>query len=178
MPITSADIFFRLAGGAANTDPNASLGGAISTAGGGAIVDNVANNLWDDVTGDEAAAGDTEFRGLYVKNNHGSLTLTGAVIWFDGAGTAAPASASRNFDMAVAAEAMNVSMATIANESAVPATVSFTRPTTKAGGLQLNGSTGLTAGSYRGVWIRRVVTAAAVAANDTVSIRAEGDTLP
>jgi hypothetical protein len=178
MPIAASDIQFRLSGGAANVDPNLSLGGIISTAGGGAIADNVANNLWDDVTGDEAAAGDTEYRGIYIKNNHGSLTLQGAVIWFDGTAGSAPSSASRNFDMAIAAEAVSVSMATIANESAVPATVSFTRPTTKAGGLQLNSTTGLIAAAYRGVWIKRAIIAAAAAANDTVSIRVEGDTLP
>lgn len=178
MAIASSDIQFRLSGGAGVTDPALSLGGAISTAGGGAIADNVANNLWDDVSGDEAAAGDTEYRGIYVKNNHGSLTLQGAVIWFDGSGGSVPSSASRNFDMAIAAEAVNVTMATIANESAAPATVTFSRPTSKAGGLQLNSSTGLAAGAYRGVWLRRAVLAGAPAASDTVSIRAEGDTLP
>lgn len=178
MPIASSDIKYRLSGGAANTTPASSLGGALSTAGGGVITDNVANNLWDDVSGDEAAAGDIEYRGIYVRNEHGTLTLQGAVIWFDGSGGTAPSNASRNFDMAIAAEAVSTAMATIANESTAPATVSFTRPTTKAGGLQLNGGTGLAANAYRGVWVRRTILAGATAANDNVSVRVEGDTLP
>jgi hypothetical protein len=48
VPIVAADIHLRLSGGAANTNANASLGGAKSST---SIVDNVLNNLWDNVTG-------------------------------------------------------------------------------------------------------------------------------
>lgn len=45
MPIVAADIVFRYSGGAANVDPNASLGGARSTAGGGVIDNAVLHDL-------------------------------------------------------------------------------------------------------------------------------------
>jgi len=139
-----------------------------------AIADATNNNLFDDVSGAESATGDTEYRGFYVRNNHGTLTLQDARIYI----SSATSSADTEFDIAIAAEAMNVTMATIANESTAPATVSFTRPTTYAGGLQLNAATGLTAGSNRGVWIKRTVNAAAAAAADTGTLKVEGDTAP
>jgi hypothetical protein len=83
MAITASDIEYRLSGGAANTSPAAALGGAMSTAGGGVITSAALNNLWDDVSGAEAAAGDIEYRCIYVKNAHGSLTWQSVVIWID-----------------------------------------------------------------------------------------------
>ena len=48
---------WRLSGGAANTNPLASLGGIMSTS------TAAGSNIFDDVTGDEGAAGDVEYRG-------------------------------------------------------------------------------------------------------------------
>ena len=83
MPIVTGDLLYRRSGGASNTTPAASLGGAMSTVSGGIITSGTANDVWDDVTAPEAAAGDTEYRGLYLHNNHGSLTLQTSGIWID-----------------------------------------------------------------------------------------------
>jgi hypothetical protein len=171
MPIASADIVFRLSGGAANVAPASSLGGARSTAGGGVITSAVANNLWDDVSGDESATGDTEYRGIYVLNNHGSLTLQNAKVWID----SLTSSAQTEFDIALAGEGLNGTMETVASESAAPAGETFTRPVTKAAGLSLGN---IPFGQHYGIWIKRTVDAGAAAANDTGSIRVEGDTAP
>jgi hypothetical protein len=171
MSITTSDLEYRVSGGAANTDPALSLGGAMGTAGGSVITDNVSNNLWDDVTGDEASAGDVEYRGFYIKNKHGSLTWQSVFFWI----SSLTSSSDTEFDVALAAEAVNTSMATIANESTAPATVTFTRPTTKSGGLSIGN---VPAGQYKGLWIRRTVTAGAAAASDTGTVRCEGDTAP
>lgn len=158
MPIVSTDIkLYASTGG---------VGGAIT---GTEIVGGTANNLFDDVSSGEASAGDIEYRGFYVKNTHGSLALQNAVVWID----ALTASSSTEFDIALAAEAVNVTMATIANESTAPATVSFTRPTTLGGGLAIGN---IPAGQSKGIWIRRTVTAGASAASDSGSIRVDGDT--
>lgn len=171
MPIVSTDIEYRLSGGASNTSPAAALGGAMSTVGGGVITSGSANNLWDDVTGDESAAGDTEYRGFYVKNNHGTLTWQNVVIWID----SLTSSSDTEFDIALADEAVNSAMETIANESTAPSGPSFSRPTTKAAGLSIGN---IPAGQYKGIWIKRTVTAGAAAANDSGSVRCEGDTGP
>src|SRR5262245_4328854 len=115
MPITATDILFPLSGGAANSDPNAALGGAPSSTQAGAT-------LFDDVTGAESAAGDTEYRGVYVKNNHGSLTWQQVKVWI----SADTPSADTDADIALAAEAVNVNMASIANENTAPGSVTFT----------------------------------------------------
>jgi hypothetical protein len=139
-----------------------------------AIVDASNNNLYDDVTGAESLAGSTEYRGFYVRNNHGTLTLQDARLYI----SSLTSSADTEFDIAAAAEAMNVDMATIANETTAPATVTFSRPTTYTAGLQANGSTGITAGSRKGFWIKRTVSAGAAAAADAGTLKLEGDTAP
>lgn len=170
-PIVGTDIQWRLSGGAANANVNAALGGAMSST---SITDASNNNLFDDVSGAESLAGSIEYRGFYVRNNHGTLTLQDARIYISSATT----SADTEFDIAIAVEAVNVTMATIANETTAPATVSFTRPTTYTGGLQINAATGLAAAANRGVWIRRTVNASAAAAADAGTIKVEGDTAP
>jgi hypothetical protein len=138
------------------------------------ITDNVDNNLFDDVSGVESAAGDIEYRGFYVLNNHGTLALSDARIYI----SALTSSTTTEIDLGIAVEAVNVNMASIANESTAPGSVTFTRPTTYAGGLAINSTTGLVAGARRGIWIRRTVDAASPAALDTGTIKVEGDTLP
>lgn len=169
MAIVAADILFPYSGGAANTSANACLGGIISTAGGGLLDDNVANDLFDDVTSAEQAAGDVEYRGVYCRNNHGTLTLQDARAY---------TTTQAELDIGVAVEAVSVTMATIANESTAPTSVTFSRPANYAAGLQLNGSTGLAPAAYRGIWVRRTITAgAASGTRSTETIAVEGATL-
>lgn len=169
MSIVGSDIQFRYSGGAANVDPNACLGGAISTAGAGVIDDAVLHDLFDAVSSAEASAGDTEYRGFYIKNAHATLPLTDARIYFT--------TASDDLDLAIGGEAVDVSLEVIANESAAPVGEVFTHPTTYAGGLNLNSTTGLVAGSYKGVWLRRVIPGSATAESaHSETVKVEGDT--
>lgn len=170
MPIASSDLQMRLSGGAANSDPNASLGGVMSST---AVTSGASNNLWDDVSGSESSAGDIEYRGFYWRNGHGTLTLQSAVTWIDALTT----SADTEFDIALAAEAVGATMASIADESTAPSSVTFSRPTSKATGLSI-GNMAPGDGGRKGVWIRRTVNAGAAAASDSGSVRLEGDTNP
>ena len=170
MPIVAGDIVYRLSGGASNTSPAASLGGAMSTVGGGVITSGAANNLWDDVSSAEASAGDIEYRGFYVFNNHATLTWENVVVWID----SLTSSGDTEFDIKLAAAAVNSAMVTIADESTTPGDAgSFTRPTSKGAGLSIGN---IPAQQYKGIWIRRTVNSSASAANDSGSIRCEGDT--
>lgn len=154
---------WRLSGGAANTDPNLSLGGVMSTS------TTAGSTFFDNVTGDESAAGDIEYRGVYVLNN-GDVDLQSAFVWIQ----SNTPDTDTTVAMALAAEGTNATMATIANENTAPATVSFTTPSTKAGGLSIGT---LAAGQRYGVWTRRTVNAGAAAFNnDTFTLRVEGDT--
>lgn len=171
MSIISSEIEYRLSGGTGNTSPNAALGGAMSTAAGGVITTAVLDNLFDDVSGTETAAGDIEYRGFYVKNANATLTWQTVVTWIDQLTT----SADDEFDIGLDPAAVNSAMTTIANESTAPVGVTFTRPVTKGTGLAIGN---IPAGQFKGIWIRRTVNAGAAAVSgDNGSVRAEGDTL-
>jgi len=166
MPIATTDLHVRLSGGAANADPNASLGGAKST------TTDAGATIFDDVSGAESAAGDTEYRGVYLSNEHGSLTYMAPKVWV---GTDTP-SADTDADVALAAEGVNVAMASIANENTAPASVTFTNAAVSfATGLSI---ADIPAGQFKGVWLKRVVNAGAAATTDSFTINFQGDTNP
>ncbi len=164
MPIASSDIQYRLSGGAANSNPAASLGGAKSSTAAGATI-------FDDVSAAESAAGDTEYRCIYVHNNHGSLTLQNAVIWIQ---TNTP-SGDTTVAIALGGEGLNGTAETVANENTAPAGESFSSPASKGAGLSLGN---IPAGQHYPVWVRRTVNAGAAAAADSFTLRVEGDTGP
>ena len=169
MAIVAADIDYHLSGGAANSDVNASLGGARSSV---ELVDNTDNNLFDDVSGDEHTAGRTEYRCIYVKNSHGSLTLSGAKVWRS---SHSPGS-DTTVAIGVGTAAVNGTEQTVANETTAPSGVTFsTAATDRSSGLALGD---LPAGQHKAVWIRRVVTAGSTPqAAASVGVQAGGDTL-
>lgn len=175
MAIVASDIVYRLsvvtasAGDTTAGTPATSLGDQVSTT---AITTATLNNLFDDVSGAEAAAGDIEYRCIFVLNNHGSLTLQGAKVGITSQ-TAGGGTIDFGLDpAAVSAKGLgSAQAATIANESSAPAGVSF------AGTEQTIGD--LAPGQVKGIWLRRTVTAGAGALNpDGVIMYVNGDTLP
>lgn len=164
MPIVSTDIKYRLSGGASNTDPAAALGGAKSSA-------DAASTIFDDVSSAEATAGDIEYRCVYVHNNHGTLTLLGAKIWIQ---TQTP-SADTDVAIGLGSSAVNGTEQTVANEGTAPTSVTFSAPSSFAGGLTIGD---IPAGQHKAVWVRRTVNAGAAAASDSFALRVQGDTNP
>lgn len=88
MPIAASDIKLRLSvptgtvgGGSAQPLPNASLGKFISTTD---ISGTPLNNLYDDVSGDENAAGTIDYRCMFVYNAHASLAYQTPKFWLSG----------------------------------------------------------------------------------------------
>ena len=163
MAIVSTDIQYRLSGGASNSDPALSLGGVKSS--------TAASNYFDDVSSAEASAGDTEYRCVYVHNNHGTLTLIGAKVFIQ---TNTPSS-DTDVAIGLGSSAINGTEQTVANESTAPTGVSFSAPTTFAGGLAIGD---LAAGAHKAVWVRRTVNAGAAAYADSFTLRVQGDTNP
>jgi hypothetical protein len=162
MAIQSSDIHFRLSGGASNAVPLASLGGVKSSV-------DAASTLFDDVSSAEAAAGDAEYRCVYVHNAHATLPLIGAVLWTP----ANTPSTATTIDVGVGTSAMNGTEQTVANEGAAPNGVTFSAAATQAAGVALGD---IPAGQSRAVWLRRTIDAGAGAVNDTFTIRVTGDT--
>lgn len=180
MAITASDIQFRLsttAGSAGNSqaqaDPNASLGKYISTT---QISGTALNNLFDNITGDENAASEAEYRCIFVFNNHATLTWLSPVVWISAevGGGAVVAIAIDDLPASPVADT-DPQADQIANENTAPGSGvgSFSSPTTKGTGLAL---ADLPAQQCRAIWIRRTAANTAALDNDGVTIRVEGDT--
>lgn len=160
MPIISSEIKFYLSGGSGNSDPAASLGGAIST------TEVTGSTLFDTVSGAESAAGDTNYRCIYVKNTDGALTLFGSKIWLQ-------TDSESQLTIALGGEGMNGTAETVANEATAPSGETFSEAASEGAALSMGD---MDAGEYYPVWIKRVVTAGASAASATFTLRAKGDT--
>ena len=163
MAIVATDLRFYLSGGGSNTDPDAALGGAISTA-------QASSNLFDDIGTAEAAAGDVEYRAYYVKNPNVTDTAYAVKVWI----AADSIATSTSLQIALADEGVANTIETIANESTAPSGPTFDDAEDLANALTLGD---LEPGEAHGVWIKRTVTATTVAfANDTATIRVQANT--
>lgn len=164
MPIVDTDLLIKWTGGASNSDPNASLGGAVSSNG---PTSNSLHNLFDEVSGSESLPGDVEYRCVALKNNHGSLTAKNTKVYVS-------ADTSSYFDIALAGEGLNTQPETVGNESTAPAGETFSHPTTYAGGLNMGN---IPFSQYYAHWVRRTIPAAAPAATPyNVTINYDCDT--
>lgn len=167
MPISATNIGEYFSGGASNTDPNASLGGAISST---ELTDNTTHNLWDVVSSAESSSGDTEYRCIYVKNEHGSLTLQSAKVWIN---TQTPSS-STSVDIGLGTAAVNATEQTVPNEQTAPGSVTFGPAAGEGSALSIGN---IPAGQYKSIWIRRTINSGATAANDdSYELGYSGDT--
>lgn len=178
MPIVQADLLYKYTGAsshnAAQTDPNASLGNFRASSN---ITSGADNNLFDDVSGAESSAGDTEYRAVGFLNNHATLSLTSCKVWISAD------TGNAQDDISFAVEAPSVSettgaIQTIANESTAPTGVTWSDATTKATGLNCPLETQeVDAGEWFGIWWRRVIAvSSSAAAAESCTIRVEGDT--
>ena len=165
MPIISTDIKYRLSGGASNSDPLLSIGGIAST------TTDAPAGIFDDVTSGEAASGDTEYRCVYIKNTHGTLTALGTKIWIQ---TQTP-SADTSVEIALGSSAVNGTETAVANENTAPSGPTFSSAANEGAALTIGD---LAPGAHKAIWIKRIVGAAAAAANDSFTLRVKCDTNP
>jgi hypothetical protein len=151
MAIVSTDLKFYLSGGGSNTDPNASLGGVISST-------QVGSNLFDDIGTAEAASGDTEYRAYFVKNTNASNTVATAT----------------SMQIAVCDEGVGNTIETVGNESTAPTGPTFDDAEDEANALTIGN---LTPGQAFGIWVKRVVASTTTAfPNDTATLRVKANT--
>lgn len=162
MPIISTDVQYRQSGGAANANDDASLGGAKSSVAASA-------SMLDDLSGAESAAGDVNYRCIYVHNNHGSLAMVNAAIFL----LAQALGSGHAIAIGVGTAAINGTEQTVANEATAPSGVTFSSPTTLGAALALGT---IPAGQHKAVWIRRTVTGGSAASANTYSLRVAADT--
>ncbi|WP_020408936.1 hypothetical protein [Hahella ganghwensis] len=164
MPVLQAEIKYYLSGGAANSDPAASLGGAKSS------VEVDPNTLFDDVSSSEASAGDVEYRCIYVENTNGTDSLVSAAAWI----SSNTASADTTLDIGLGTSAIDGTEQTVGDEDTAPAGVTFSAPADKASGLSIGD---LAAGEHKAIWLRRTVNSSAASSSDTAVPVVGGDTV-
>ncbi|MCU1590648.1 MAG: hypothetical protein JWP11_1904 [Frankiales bacterium] len=176
MAIAAADIKYRLTiktgvagNAAAQPDPNQSLGKYASTTD---IVDATSLNLFDAISGDENAASTVDYRAFVVYNSHGTLTWQNPKVWIS-AEVASGASVAIGLDPIGVAAIAAILGTSIVDESAAPAGVTFSSPTTKAAGLA---PASVPAGSAFIVWVRRTAANTAAVDADGATFSAQGDT--
>lgn len=151
----AAILEYRLTGGATNTDPNASLGGVMSSTG---ITDGVVENLFDNITPDEASAGDTEYRAIDIYNS-GDATATSVALYISSETPSAGTQIDLGVETSNSPHASDAALPTIPDESTEPtdgtAPVAFTHATS-ASKISL---VDIPAGEATRIWIRRTVAA-------------------
>jgi len=169
LAIISTDIHYRFSGTTGTGTANGSLGGAKAS---NQMTSDTSQNIFDNVTGTQSQTGSTEYRCFYVHNNHGSLTLVDAKIWFVSNTT----SGDDTVDMAIdATVAINGTEQSIGNESAAPASPALTFSNPTSGSPLTIGNIG--PGQHKGIWLRRTVNAGAAAiTNNQFSWIVEGET--
>lgn len=177
--IVTAELLFKYsapAASAGNTtaqaSPDASLGGYISTtqwAGG------TPNDLFNDITGAQNAAGQVDYRCVFLHNSNASNTLQAPALWISSE-VAGGASISLAVDNS-AASAIGAATAQadqVASTTTAPTAVgAFSAPTTFATGLALGD---IPAGSCKAFWFKRTAANTAALSNDGVTIEVQGDT--
>lgn len=171
MAVSASDMKFFLSGGAANTDPNASIGDEVSAT----EVDfgTIAENLFDNVTAGEALAGHVDYRCIYLFNTNGSDTLEDVKIWIETNTPSASTSIKIGLDPAGIGDGSATGVAdTPVDDETAPAGVSFSAPANEGAALAIGD---LEAGEGIAVWIERTVDAdAPAAASDGFTLRIAG----
>jgi len=163
-----------LSGGAVNPSPAASIGGPKSSV---AVSPTKLNNLFDDNSGEEAAAGRTEYRCLYVENT-GTTTWVDPVMWvvYQPRNPNPPYTVSgETIEFGMSAQGKNANATAIANDTTPPAGVSFDDPATKGAGTALT-TPDYEEDDYIGVWFKRIVPVGQTYSTGTdFSVAVEGD---
>ena len=114
---------------------------------------NILNNVFDDVTKTESRDGVFDYRGLYFENAHASDSMVDIKFW-----VAVNTPGADVIQVADGVQAINVALATIADQNTAPATVDFdaANPVDYASGIAI---TDLDFGDYEGFWVKRTVAA-------------------
>lgn len=125
--------------------------------------------LFDAVTGDEALAGEDEYRGIFFKNTDANAGgLQNAVLWVE---TQTPGGDS--VTIAPCDEGASAAMETIADFFTPPSGPTFAACANKGAGLSLGT---LAQNAYFGIWIKRIVPASCAAYNaNSFVLKVEGD---
>ena len=156
MPIAVSDIqFFK------------SINGIGGTKTANELTSGLLNDLFDQVSSDEALAGKLSYRCFYVENQHATLTLSGAGLYI----TSQTTSTSTSIAGGRGLNNAGIEEAELANELIDPGAVFLDTVD------QIIALPDIPPASFVGIWLRRNVSANASAADaDTSTFEIRGDT--
>ena len=166
MAITTAQLQKLLTGGASNSDPNASIGGAPSST---QLTNSSKNNLFNKVTAQQAEDGVTDYRCEALRNTHATLVYKGSKVWI----RQNTSSGDTAVEIGLSAQAVNANPTAISNDETAPSGVTFSTPATEGAALSVGD---LAAGRFFAYWTKRIVDSGASAASDQYQIEVVGET--
>ena len=150
----AAELEYRYTGGAANANPDLSLGGTSSSV---EVVSVALNNLFDNVLPTDIDTGDhVSYRAFDIHNAGDGSALHVEFFLTD----------TPNAESIVAVGFDSVGTQSIANDTTAPTGITFTTPLTGSKLALAN----LAAGSAHRMWIRRTVDQDAININDDTAI--------
>lgn len=166
MPITNANLKKLLTGGAANSDPNSSIGGVVSTT---ELVNNAKNNLFDKVSAQEAEDGLKDYRCEALMNDHGTLTYKSVKVWIRQQTT----SSDTSVKIGKSAQGIDTDPTAIADDTTAPTGVAFSAPATESAAITIGD---IAPTEFFAYWTERTVDSNAAAAADQYQIEVIGET--
>jgi hypothetical protein len=126
---------------------------------------NQTAKMWDDVSKAESLAGASQYRGFYFKNAHATDAMTNIKFWM-----AQNTPGQDNLQIANCSEAKNTAIETLSDELDPPTAINFdaNNPIDLASALSL---VDLSAGDYKGFWMKRTIPAGVTAAQTANTFR-------
>lgn len=178
--IQASEIVFRYsvkngtAGNSTAGTATGSLGTYISTT---AWSGGTANDLFDDISGTANAAGQVDYRCVFVYNSNASNALQNAVVYIASEVSGGATIALAADTTAASALASSSSQALTATSATAPGSgvtaLSFSSPTSAAAGVALGN---IPSGSVKAFWVRRTATNSSALSGDGVTVAIAGDT--
>jgi len=148
------------------TEPDNSLGGIMSST---TLSETAMNNLFDNVSPDEASDGDTEYRALDIYNS-GDATATNVALYMKTETSSPDTQLDLGYDSDNSPHASDANLPTISDEDTAPSGISFAHYTSSSK-LSLPD---IPAGQAVRVWAKRIVSAnAGNTSNDLGTIAVE-----
>lgn len=178
MSITTSDLkfYYSVVTGAAGDSTAGTAGGSLGKFCSQTPVGSGAGAFFDDVSGSENAAMESEYRCFFLRNDHATLTATNVTVFMQSqvAGGADCAIALDNI-AASAKGASAAQAAQIASEDVAPTGVgSFsTTAVDDASGLVVGS---LAPGQVKAIWVKRTTTNSAALDNDGLTLGYDFDT--
>jgi hypothetical protein len=162
MVVVPGEVQIRLSGGATNTNPFGSLGGAKSSQ---QMKDDMLDSLFDPISITQRISGHTDYYCVYVNNNSSSSQYSNVQIWF----TVVPS----YITMGLGTSPINGTEQTIATDQTPPAGVSFSRPLSYDTSINIGN---LPAQQHKAVWFRRIIPAGTMPRGSVLTrFKVEGD---